>query len=129
MVWTFLLLFSYASALFSFFCALNYRTLTIRLTAKSLKLAFGIFTWSVPLDNIESCCLDEIPFLMRFGATSNIVSGVTSSRVKALVTPKAFSSDHFSVANKGDANTWNVLLAHIVGDESLQIGDDGFNRL
>ena len=52
---------------FFFFCALNYRTLRIRLTTKSLKLTFGIFTWIVPLDNIESCRLDEIPVLMKFG--------------------------------------------------------------
>ena len=52
---------------FFFFCALNYRTLTIRLTTKPLKLTFGIFTWNVSLDNIESCRLDEIPILMRMG--------------------------------------------------------------
>ena len=52
---------------FFFFCALNYRTLTVRLTTRSLKLTFGIFTWNVPLDNIESCRLDEIPVLMRMG--------------------------------------------------------------
>ena len=52
---------------FFFFYALNYRTLTIRLTTKSLKLTFGIFTWNVSLDNIESCRLDEIPVLMRMG--------------------------------------------------------------
>lgn len=52
---------------FFFFCALNYRTLTIRLTTKSLKLTFGIFTWTVPLENIDTCRLDEIPVLMRFG--------------------------------------------------------------
>ena len=52
---------------FFFFYALNYRTLTIRLTTRSLKLTFGIFTWNVPLDNIEACRLDEIPVLMRMG--------------------------------------------------------------
>ena len=52
---------------FFFFCTLNYRTLTIRLTTKPLKLTFGIFTWNVSLDNIESCRLDEIPILMRMG--------------------------------------------------------------
>ena len=52
---------------FFFFYALNYRTLTIRLTTRSLKLTFGIFTWNVPLDNIEACRLDEIPFMMRMG--------------------------------------------------------------
>ena len=52
---------------FFFFCALNYRRLAIHLTAKSLKLTFGIFIWTVPLENIDSCRLDEIPVLMRFG--------------------------------------------------------------
>lgn len=50
-----------------FFYAVNYRTLVIHLTSESLKLTFGIFTWNVPLDNVESCCLDDIPILMRMG--------------------------------------------------------------
>ena len=49
------------------FYSLNYRTLVISLTSESLKLTFGIFTWTVPLDNIEYCCLDDIPMLMRMG--------------------------------------------------------------
>ncbi len=51
---------------FSFY-SVNYRTLVIRLTSEALKLTFGIFTWSVPLDNIAECRLDEIPLLMRLG--------------------------------------------------------------
>jgi len=54
------------SCLFLFY-AVNYRTLIIRITANNLKLAFGIFTWTVPLNNIESCDLDEIPTLMKYG--------------------------------------------------------------
>lgn len=50
-----------------FFYSVNYRTLTIRLTAESLKLTFGVFTWNVSLDNIEGCDLDDIPVLMRMG--------------------------------------------------------------
>ena len=50
-----------------FFYAVNCRTLKIQLTSESLKLTFGIFTWIVPLDNLEECCLDEIPMLMRMG--------------------------------------------------------------
>ncbi len=46
---------------------MNYRTLVIRLTSESLKLTFGIFTWRVPLDNVEDCRLDEIPLVMRMG--------------------------------------------------------------
>jgi len=52
--------------LFLFYSA-NYRTLIIRLTAESLKLTFGIFTWTVPLDNVEESRLDDIPVLMRMG--------------------------------------------------------------
>ena len=50
-----------------FFYSLNYRKLIIHLKADSLKLKFGIFTWTVPLDNVEECRLDEMPFLMRMG--------------------------------------------------------------
>jgi hypothetical protein len=50
-----------------FFYSVNYRTLIIRLTSESLKLTFGIFTWIVPLDNVEECCLDELPILMKMG--------------------------------------------------------------
>jgi Ca2+/Na+ antiporter len=49
------------------FYSVNYRTLIIRLTAESLKLTFGIFTWIVLLDNVEECRLDELPILMRIG--------------------------------------------------------------
>jgi Ca2+/Na+ antiporter len=49
------------------FYSVNYRTLIIHLTSESLKLTFGIFTWTVPLDNVEECRLDDIPVLMRMG--------------------------------------------------------------
>jgi hypothetical protein len=49
------------------FYSVNYRTLIIRLTPESLKLTFGIFTWTVALDNIEACHLDDIPLFMRMG--------------------------------------------------------------
>jgi hypothetical protein len=54
---------------FSIFCfySVNFRTLIIRLSSESLKLTFGIFTWTVPIDNIEGCRLDEIPLSMRMG--------------------------------------------------------------
>lgn len=52
---------------FFLFYSVNYRTLIIRLTSESLKLTFGIFTWTVALDNIEECHLDDIPILMRMG--------------------------------------------------------------
>ena len=49
------------------FYSVNYRTLIIRLTSESLKLTFGIFTWTVPLNNVKECRLDDIPVLMRMG--------------------------------------------------------------
>lgn len=49
-----------------FFYSVNYRTLLIRLTAESLNLTFGLFTWKVPLDNVEECHLDSLPLLMRY---------------------------------------------------------------
>jgi hypothetical protein len=63
----------FLSAAFLFFCIffffylVNYRTLIIRLTAESLKLKFGIFTWTIPLDNIGACRHDDLPILMRYG--------------------------------------------------------------
>ncbi len=54
-------------SLFFFFYVINYRTLIIRLTHENLKLKFGIFTWTIELDNIESCRLDDIAGLMRYG--------------------------------------------------------------
>lgn len=56
-----------AISLFFLFYALNYTTLLIRLTPEHLKLRFGIFKWTVPLDNVDEYSLDEIPFLMRMG--------------------------------------------------------------
>ena len=50
-----------------FFYSVNFRTLIIRLTSKSLKLTFGIFTWVVPFDNVEECNLDNLPAFMRMG--------------------------------------------------------------
>jgi hypothetical protein len=58
--------FLFFAALFLFY-GLNYRTLVIRLTPAALKLRFGIFTWTVPLDNIESCGHDELPASQRLG--------------------------------------------------------------
>lgn len=58
----FLIMFS-----FFLFCVINYRTLVIQLTRERLKLKFGIFTWTVPLENIEDCALDDAPLLARIG--------------------------------------------------------------
>jgi len=50
-----------------FFYSINYRTLIIRINSQSLNLKFGIFSLKVQLDNIEECCLDELPLLMKYG--------------------------------------------------------------
>jgi len=60
------LLFGCGALIFLFY-SVNYRILLIRLTPESLKLTFGIFTWMVPVDNIQECSLDELPIIMRYG--------------------------------------------------------------
>lgn len=50
-----------------FFYSVNYRTLLILIDQASLTLRFGIFTWTVPMDNIETCQIDEPPPLMKYG--------------------------------------------------------------
>jgi hypothetical protein len=62
----------FAVVFFIFFCfflfySVNYRTLVIRLYPESLSLKFGLFTWIVPLENVEGCALDELPALMKYG--------------------------------------------------------------
>jgi hypothetical protein len=59
-------LFLFIFTLFLFY-ALNYRTLVIRLTPEAIKLTFGIFSWTVSLDNVADCRHDELPALMRLG--------------------------------------------------------------
>jgi hypothetical protein len=55
-------------SLFAFFLfyELNYRTLIIRLSKDALQLKFGIFTWIIPLHNIETCFPDATS-LWRIG--------------------------------------------------------------
>jgi Ca2+/Na+ antiporter len=53
---------------FFLFYSFNYRILVIRLTSESLKLSFGIFTWTIPLNDISGCQLDDdLPVLMKYG--------------------------------------------------------------
>jgi hypothetical protein len=59
-------LFLFFAAFFLFY-VLNYRTLVIRLTPATLKLHFGLLTWTVPLDNVASCGHDKLPALQRLG--------------------------------------------------------------
>jgi hypothetical protein len=44
--------------IFFLFYSFNYRTLTIRLIPETLILKFGIFTWTIPFENIEKFYLD-----------------------------------------------------------------------
>jgi len=60
------ILFLCLSGIFLFY-SVNYRTLSICLTAKVLKLKFGIFSSAVPLTNVDKCHLDRLPTLMRLG--------------------------------------------------------------
>jgi hypothetical protein len=53
--------------IFFFFYSVNYRTLIIRLAPESLKLKFGVFSWTIPLHNIRECDHDDLPILMRYG--------------------------------------------------------------
>jgi hypothetical protein len=65
--WTPLTLTVLLASLFFLFYSLNYRTLVIRLTGTSLILRFGLFCWTIPLDNVEKCQIDNLPGLMRYG--------------------------------------------------------------
>lgn len=52
--------------IFFLFYSLNYRRLKIQLTADTLQLTFGIFTWKIAISNIKNCYLDENT-IWRFG--------------------------------------------------------------
>jgi len=54
-------------SVFFLFYTVNYRTLKIRITQEALKLTFGIFTWTVPIENIEDFQLDHLPVFLRMG--------------------------------------------------------------
>jgi hypothetical protein len=58
-------LFLSAFAFFLFY-AINYRALVIHVTQDSLQLSFGIFRWTVPLENISACYPDRTS-LWRIG--------------------------------------------------------------
>lgn len=60
------ILFAVLCAVFLFY-SLNFRTLFIQLTAETLLLKFGIFAWTVPINNIGDCRLDELPAFMKYG--------------------------------------------------------------
>jgi xanthine/uracil permease len=60
------IVFAVFSGMFLFY-ALNYRRLTIQITPHALRLTFGIFSWTVPRENMQSCQLDELPLFMKYG--------------------------------------------------------------
>jgi hypothetical protein len=49
------------------FYVLNYRNLNVRLFDDSLKLSFGVFSFSILLDNIADSRLDDLPAGLRMG--------------------------------------------------------------
>ena len=51
---------------FFLFYSLNYHTLIVQITKDQLILKFGLFTWTISLDNIEDCFLDDTS-LWRIG--------------------------------------------------------------
>lgn len=53
-------------SLFFLFYVFNYRVLIIQVDEGALVLNFGIFTWHIPLSNIETCFIDETS-LWRIG--------------------------------------------------------------
>lgn len=65
--WNGLTIFFLVLSCFFLFYVVNFKTLIIQITSESLKLSFGIFSWMIPFENIESCSLDEIPAFMRYG--------------------------------------------------------------
>ena len=59
---------------FFLFYAINYRTLELQITGESLTLKYGLFTWTVSLDNIEDCYQDEVPLARIGGAGIHFTS-------------------------------------------------------
>lgn len=63
------ILFYVFCAFFTFFLfyVFNYRSLHIQLSNQALRLKFGLFSWTVPLENIAACRLDHVPPFLRYG--------------------------------------------------------------
>lgn len=63
------ILFYVFCAFFTFFLfyVFNYRSLRIQLSSRALHLKFGLFSWTVPLENIASFRLDHVPPFLRYG--------------------------------------------------------------
>jgi hypothetical protein len=60
--------------LFFLFYSINYRSLTITITPKVLSLKFGLFTWFIPLDNIEMIYRDKVSLYRIGGAGIHFTS-------------------------------------------------------
>lgn len=59
------------TSLFAFlvflFYSINFRTLVVHLSPRTLTLTFGLFKWSIPIENIDYCAIDDVPAFKRFG--------------------------------------------------------------
>lgn len=62
----FIALFSILAILFLFY-TLNYRTLQLSLDQQAFNLKFGVFSYAIPLNNIESFSLDDLTWAMKYG--------------------------------------------------------------
>jgi len=49
------------------FYILNYRRLHIHITHDAIWLKFGLFSWTVPVENMESAKIDDLPGFLRYG--------------------------------------------------------------
>ena len=78
--WGVVFLFAFA---FFLFYSLNYRSMTIHLTAETLQLKFGLFRWTVPLDNIATCHPDTTS-LWRIGG-AGIHFSLFAGRYRAML--------------------------------------------
>lgn len=97
-------------AIFAFY-AVNYQTLIIQLSPELLVLKFGLFKWTTPVENIETCALDDVslwriggagihftPIRGRYRAMFNFLEHarvvVMLKKKKGLVRDIAFSTQH-----------------------------------
>jgi membrane protein YdbS with pleckstrin-like domain len=54
-------------SVFFLFYSVNYRTLKIYITQEAVKLVFGIFAWTIPVENIQEFELDHLPLVLSMG--------------------------------------------------------------
>lgn len=63
-----------ALAAFFLFYSLNYRTLVIRVSPNGLRLRFGLFEWTIPLESLEACSPDPLSLWRVGGAGIHFTS-------------------------------------------------------